>query len=60
LGAISSLLVIPTENIAASQIHSSDLEGERSQLRTGLGIDSLTRRLSRSERILTLYHESAL
>src|ERR1700722_13226637 len=36
-GGNSRVLVMPRENCALSESHSSDLKGERSQLRTGRG-----------------------
>jgi hypothetical protein len=48
-GEICNVFPAPNENAAASQSHSADLYGERSQLRAGLGTTVLTTALRSSD-----------
>jgi hypothetical protein len=59
-GVMLNFLVIPAENFALSQIHSSDLDGERNQLRQGLGTTYRTARMKSSFELETFVLLSAL
>src|SRR5271154_6008499 len=59
-GEIFSVLATPKEKRAVSHIHSADLEGERSQLRSGRGTVRRTRAFKNASGMNSISHHGAL